>query len=331
MISIFLASCFSQNHRFSTHVERGGSCRAELHDIADSLTSILFAYYHSSGWEISQTDTVVKEQISQKNKKYIRINRKFQSVEKMSADTSRQWLCITPRESLKKRFRWFYTYYAFTAVYPEVTEKGRVPMELYLNKDEQKFYLQGDMSAFRGLNGFELKEVIDDMGERFEKWYYRSLYEESFDIILQYACTDYRLQLPAMKDSLYSVHEKDIDDLSKIDAVNLLDKYFVTDYFSKLYVENSSEMDKKLEEKTSETDELQKLNIQYELTLPGKLMATNSDRQNDGTLIWKINMFKFLADDYTLTAESRTTNLWAFAVTLLLIVFSVYCFSKRSF
>jgi hypothetical protein len=63
--------------------------------------------------------------------------------------------------------------------------------------------------------------------------------------------------------------------------------------------------------------------------MSGKLMATNSDLQTDGTLIWKINMLKFLADDYTLTAKSRTANIWAFVITLLLIVFSVYCFTKN--
>ena len=117
IISVVIASCATQNYRFTTHIERGGSCRAEIHNIADSLTSFVFAYYRSSGWEISQSDTVVNE----KNKKYIRISKKFQSVGKMTVDTARNRLCITPKESLKKHFRWFYTYYVFTAVYPEVT------------------------------------------------------------------------------------------------------------------------------------------------------------------------------------------------------------------
>ena len=332
IISMMLTSCFNHNYKMITHVNRDGSCRGEFHEIADSLNPTTSLYWNASGWEISQTDTLAEHYMSLKNRKNINVSKKFKSVEELSADTTRLWYCLIPKESLKKRFRWFYTYFAFTAVYPEVTNKGRVPMEKYLNKDEQKFYLQGDMSAYRGMNGFELKDVVDDIGDRFWGWYNRSLYEEYFDVIQQYADMDYRLQLPAMKDSLYSVHAKQLEDefLMPDEICKWIDKFFATDHFSKLYAENRGEMNDILSERTKETDELIKYNIQYELTLPGKLITTNADWQNDETLVWKINMLKFLTDDYTLTAESRVVNVWAFVVTLLLIVFSAYCFLFES-
>ena len=332
MVSIALTSCFSNQYRFVTHVERNGTCRAEFHEIADSLSSTAFSRWRSSGWEIIQTDTVANDYMLQKNRKNIIISKMFASVKEMTADTSRNWLCLSPKESLKKRFRWFYTYYAFTAVYPEITNKGRVPMEQYLNKEEQKFYLQGDLSIYRGKNFWDLKELINDLDDQFMRWYSRTLYEECFDIILQYAGDDFRLQLPAVKDSLYSINERQMQEKTflGIPAINeictWLDEFFLTEYFSKLNDEKGVEMDKILEEWTNETDELQKLDIQYELTLPGKIMTTNADLQNDGTLVWNINMLKFLADDYTLAAESRAANVWAFVVTVLLAVFSVLCF-----
>ena len=298
IVSVVLTSCFTQHYRFITHVERNGSCRAEVHEIADSLSSISFSRWHSSGWEISQTDTLSKNFMLEKNRKYIIISKKFQSVEKMSADTTRQ-LYLTPRESLKKRFRWFYTYYEFTAVYPEVTEKGRVPLGQYLNKDEQKFYLQGDMSAFRGVNGWDLAGLVEDIHDHFMRWYSRTVYEESIDIMMQFTDPDLRVQVLDVKDSLYSVHEKQIENFVPMmnEICNWLDKHFVTNYFSELYRGNENKIDKMLEEKTKETDERQKLVIQYDLTLPGKLISTNSDQQNDGTLVWHVNMLKFLADN----------------------------------
>jgi hypothetical protein len=311
-----------------TRVERNGSCRGEIYEIMDSIVSQNF-----TGWEISQTDTVVKDYLSPKNKNNVKISKKFQSVEELSADTIRQRYSLSPKESLKKRFRWFYTCYAFTAVYPEVTNKGCVPVEKYLNKDEQKFYFQGDMSAYRGMNGWELQEKLDDIGNSFMEWYSRTLYEESFDVIIHYAATEFRSELPAIKDSLYSINKKQMMEGifpgSTIDEICVwLDKFFTTNRFSEQYAGFGGKMNDMLEEKSKETDELLKYSIQYELTLPGKLMATNADLQNDGNLVWKINMLKFLADDYTLTAESRTVNVWAFAVTLLLIAFSVVCFIK---
>jgi len=116
---------------------------------------------------------------------------------------------------------------------------------------------------------------------------------------------------------------------SNIDICKWLDIFFATDYFSKLYVENKNKMEEISDERTKEVNELTKYVTQYELTMPGTILTTNADRQNDGLLSWQINMLKFLADDYILTAESRTVNVWAFAVTLLLLVFSVYCFSRK--
>jgi len=333
IVSIALTSCFSNKYRFITHVERNGTCRAEFHEIADSLSSTAFSHWRSYGWEVSQSDTVANDYMLQKNRKNIIISKTFTSVNEMTADSSRNWFCLSPKESLKKRFRWFYTYYDYKAVYPEITNKGRVPMEQYLNKDEQKFYLQGDLSIYRGKNFWELKEFVNEMDDQFMSWYSRTLYEECFDIILQYADADFRLQLPAIKDSLYSeVRLKLKYENFEFPSINeicmLLDKFFDTDIFSKLNNEKGVEMDKILEVKTNETDELQQFEIQYELTLPGTIMTTNAEQQNDGTLVWKINMLKFLADDYTLAAESRTANVWAFVVTLLLVVFSVYCLVK---
>ena len=334
IISFVLASCFSKNYRIITRIERNGSCQGEYLEIRDSINSNLFSHFHSSGWEISHSDTILSDNVSIKTRKNVRISKNFKSVEELSADTARRWYRLTPKESLKKHFRWFYTCYVFTAVYPEVTCKGSVPMEKYMNRDEQRFYLQGDMSAYRGMNGWELREKIDEIEEQFMKWYYRTIYEESFDIILQFAAADFRLKLPAVKDSLYSINKKQllykemvpptIDDICK-----WLDSFFVADCFSKLYFENGSKMNDMFEAKMKEVNELLNYGIQYELTLPGTIITTNADMQNDGLLAWKINMLKFLAEDYILTAESRTVNVWAFAVTLLLLVFSVYCFSRK--
>ena len=110
----------------------------------------------------------------------------------------------------------------------------------------------------------------------------------------------------------------------------MLDRYFSTNHFSRVYAENEQEMNNMLEERTKVTNQLMDYEILYELTLPGKIMTSHAVVQNEGTLTWKINLFKFLADDYVLSAESRAVNIWAFAVTLLLIVFSGYCF-KISF
>lgn len=325
IISIALTSCFSENYRIITRVDRDGSCQREIYTTAESLQSLnLFPYNLDSSWEISQTDTVVDEHLSQKVKKNIKARKTFNSVDELSTGLRRDINFPTPKESLEKRFRWFYTYYAFKAVYPEVTGKGSVPMDTYLNKTEQRLYLQGDMSAYRGMTGMELKEVLDDIENRFMKWYTRSMYEECFDIVQHFIKAN--PPLSSIKDTLYTINEAQMDEALGIgDVCKMLDKYFASDRFSKLYAGNEAEMDHMLEERAKIVDDRNAI-VQYELTLPGKIITTNTDLQNGGVLAWNVNLFRFLADDYTLTAESRAVNIWAFAVTLLLIAFAVYCF-----
>jgi len=328
IISIALTSCLFEKYRIITRVDRNGSFLREIHTIADTISDN-FPYDLSAGWEISQTDTAMTERLYEKNKKNIVISKKFNSIHESTADRRREVIFPTPEESLKKRFRWFYTYFTFTAVYPEITEKGRVPMDQFLNRDEQKFYLQGDMTAYRGMNGAELKEELDDIETRFWKWYARSVYEKYFDVILHFTDNGLRSQLIAVNDTVYSLNEKQIDEISGMnDFCTMIDKYLGIDHFSGLYAESSQEIDNMLEEKSKTIDKLISIEIQYELVLPGKIMAVNTDLQNDGVLVWDVTLFRFLADDYTLTAESRVVNIWAFVATLLLIMFSVYCFMK---
>ena len=328
IISIALTSCFSENYRIITQVNRDGSCQREILFKADSIPE-QFPYDISSGWKIDEKDTIVKKYLSEKTEKNFIISKKFNSVKELSDGLQHDRVFPTPKESLEKRFRWFYTCYAFTAVYPETTDKGRVPMDKYLSKARQKFYLQGDFSDYRGMNGYELKMELDVIETAFMKWYARSMYEECFDVILHYADNDDRSQLPAVKDTLYFLHEKKMGEEPRLNEVcTALDLYFVTDRFSMLYAGNATEMDNMFEDRTKIIGILMEFNIRYELMLPGKIMTANTDLQNDGVLAWNVNLLRFLTDDYTLNAESRTANVWAFAVTLLLIVFSLYCFIR---
>jgi hypothetical protein len=62
--------------------------------------------------------------------------------------------------------------------------------------------------------------------------------------------------------------------------------------------------------------------------MPGKLIYTNAPVAREDTLLWKVNALRFTADDYELIAESRSTHVWAFGLTFLLVLFSVYCLVK---
>jgi len=333
MVSVTLTSCFSKKYVISSYIERDGSCRRTIYAQDDSVTH-LFPYDLTTGWEIAQTDTAVKSYLSLKNTKNWVVSKKFNSVDELSSGLLPDKNFPHAKESLKKRFRWFYTYYTFTAVYQEISEKGQVAMVNYLNQDERRFYFQGDLSAYKGLTGFELKDILNDIEEHFCEWYNRSMYEECFQIIAYFTDMDFRPELFAAKDTLYSIYRKSHPEqefLSKQyeDLCPIIDSFFTTNRFSILYATNDKKMNDMTNERTKITDELLDFSIQYELSFPGKIIATNSQRQNNGALTWEVSMLNFLADDYILTAEWRTVNGWAFAIALLLLVFTVFCFRRK--
>ena len=88
-----------------------------------------------------------------------------------------------PQEKLEKHFRWFYTYYTFTCNYRQIEERGPIPLEHYLNKQEQELLFQGDLTRTRGMNGLELNDKLNDLTDRFVKWYNESLFEIRFETI----------------------------------------------------------------------------------------------------------------------------------------------------
>ena len=52
--------------------------------------------------------------------------------------------------------------------------------------------------------------------------------------------------------------------------------------------------------------------------MPGELLSSNTVSAEDGMLVWKVDAYRVLADNYRLQAESRVMNIWAFVLTGLL-------------
>ena len=48
-----------------------------------------------------------------------------------------------------------------------------------------------------------------------------------------------------------------------------------------------------------------------------------------GKLSWQLDAYRFLPQDYVMTAQSRAINVWAFALTALLLLTALYFIWKR--
>jgi len=155
------------------------------------------------------------------------------------------------------------------------------------------------------------------------EWYGHNCFEISFESIKKIT-TGY--DLDTVKEKIYD-EVKAIDEVSDIGPKTVcavLDSFYVTTYFSSQYKIYKDTLDKDFELKTSFLiDAVLGHIISYELVIPDKILQTNAPIINSDTLVWKVDGMRLLFDNYTLTAEYRVINSWAFVLSGLIIIIAV--------
>jgi hypothetical protein len=319
-----LSAC-STTYRISTDITRDGSAAREITTKEKSGPGS-FLHDFDDSWRVSVGDSVTV------------IRKEARGLNELSAGFSFEEYnrpLAVPVESLEKHFRWFYTYYDFKVVWPEITDKGNVPLDSCFDERSAALWFRGDLSAFHGLNGIELKEELDRADEACLRWLGRSFYEVHFDVLSEFAQDGpYGSSLAAERERVLSANKKEIQSLEFEfeDLCGVLDRHFQTGYFSGLYGENKTVMEAAIEERTK-TTKLFETDILYSLAMPGELVSTDATISTDGRLEWKVDGWRILTSDYTLQARSRVPNYWAWAVTLVALAAAcvVALISARSY
>lgn len=338
-----LASC-SANYRMITRIHEDGKMDREVYALADSAFRVgdrsnnPFLFQLGREWTVENLDSCLTvDFFGEQGKLNVKAFRTEEGKEIPSFFSPKaEWMepLAVPQERLEKHFRWFYTYYTYTCDFREVTEKGPVPIDHYLSKQKQALLFQGDISGYRGMNGVELKNELDDAEQKFIEWFYHTQFELSYEVVeLFLQKTGDATWLAKVKKAKSEVFETDEnrkkeDECSPEDVCTLLDKHYDTAFFRDLYKANEKEMQQAYEEKCI-TMELFGYQIKFELTMPGELLSANTSLRENDRLVWKVDAYRLLGGNYVLKAESRVMNGWTFCVTGLLIVLVGYGLIKR--
>jgi hypothetical protein len=338
-----IASCTEKNYKMVTQMDSNGTCYREIYAVADSVflagdkSHNPFLFVIPPDWQLSFTDTILDQ-----GKDYnVKISKRFQSLgdfpEGLQIDKDVRPLAV-PEERLEKHFRWFYTYYSYQGTYANVSGRTPVSIDRYMDKAEQKCWFQGDFSAFTGMNGMEYKDRLDEIETKFLAWWSRNTYEVNFEAVRHFAeqaeDIPYFAELLSVKDTLFSINFKNqsgmIEEkqLQPSAVCGMLDEQFHTFAFSKLFKAQGDSINQYAEDCLKPWETLNSILIEYHLIMPGNVFHTNAGRNNRGTLVWKVDALRiFASEDYILTAESRTTHLWAFILTFLAGILAVFfCF-----
>jgi hypothetical protein len=236
------------------------------------------------------------------------------------------WRSLKPVVELKTKFRWFYTYYHFNETYPAFDPFKIVPITEYLSREEVTTLYGENQNLYKGNNGFENSNMLKDLEKRADQWLNRNFFEEVFALYLKHYSLFKDVPVDSAtfalsKDSLLNYYEKkDTVDFFKEDFNLVLDRYFKTDAFTKA---KTDETDKLFEEEFPKFMKYSGVEVNYRMSLPGKIIETNAPFLSNDTLSWKITDYRFYFNDYAITAVSRRPNIWAFAMTGLIIVMAV--------
>lgn len=336
-----LASC-STNYQMVTRVHKDGTVEKEVWALADSAflagdsNHNPFLFRLGKDWEVEELDSCIETdffgETGKLNLKACKTRNGLEGMDFFSAKEKWMRPLAVPKEKLEKHFRWFYTYYTYTCDFQEIKDKGPIPMDKYLSKAEQLFLSQGKADGYAGMNGVELINSLEDTEQRFLEWFYHTQFEMSYGIV------EHFLKKTPAELTYLSRLEKDKEEIFRSDGnrkkemecspeyiCRLLDKRYQTAVFGNLYKDYARQMEQLFEEKCIAT-QLFEYQIKFELSMPGELLSSNTVSAEDGTLVWKVDAYRVLADNYRLQAESRVMNIWAFVLTGLLLAVALILF-----
>jgi len=359
--SLFLASC-ADNSEMLTVIKSNGSCYREFTENVkpsfltgdsidenkfpievDSLSNIRWKC-NDSEWinqfPVSKNflDSIVKNNpkdslSKEKENSFTAILRlDYASVkemhEKFRLKQSHEWSKMKVNHALEKKFRWFYTYYNYSETYPHLKTDFKIPIDKYMTNDEASFWFTGQPNIVQGMNGIEMREFVGKLEEAYNVWYGLNVWSNEFDVLVK----NYDLvkikpvsveRLKELRDTIFfSIKEKD-----KYEMKDVLNQYFKTQVFSPLWLSDSSVMRKY--EKGAENQEYMTYftkDFNYKLIMPGKIISAINAVQHSDTLSWKLTAYRMAISDYTIEAQSRKTNIWAFIVTGLLVILAIGIF-----
>ena len=234
---------------------------------------------------------------------------------------------LKPSENLDKRFRWFYTYYDYSAEFEGLKDRLPLPFEGYLTDEQLELFFRGTNPP-EGWNGVEMYCLLDDINQNFAKWHSDATYYVMCGIFKPYCTKQQIVVLYTLKYRFMEGMERDIMFAMKPDEFeDRLAAVLPESGFGNIYEDNSEAIDQAYEKET-EIIGCFETAFMYTVNLPGRYVAGNAVDSLGSSPTWKVDAYRLMAGDLKLIATSRQVNLWAFLVTFAAIALLLQVFAK---
>ena len=264
----------------------------------------------------------------------------FESVEKMCEETPLLLNGTKMRSEAKldKRFRWFYTEYTFTETFYCVGDTFKLPVTDYADKAEISYWFTGRPNLVEGMSGAEALEKLSDMEPKITRWLNDNLFKTGFDFIVENY--DSIANPPVSKERFIELQDSLVhfimageEDILTARPDDKLREFFHSNAYA-MFFDEDNPLGEKLNKEFMNRLNIFWFNVPYTLSMPGKVTdAGNGTLQPDGTVLYPFTGERLIPQDYTITATSRKTNVWACVVSVLIILLALgsFLWGRRSY
>jgi len=254
----------------------------------------------------------------------------FETVEEMCEQTPLQLNGVRLRSNakLEKRFRWFYTEYTFTETFYCVGDTFKLPATDYADKAEISYWFTGRPNLVEGLSGAEASQKLGEMEPKITKWLNDNLFKTGFDFVV--AHYDSIANPPVSREQFIELHDSlanyllsQGDEILGVNIEDALRDFFHSDAYAPFF-NDETPCGKALNKEFLNSLNILWFNVPYTLTMPGTVVDPgNGTLQPDGTIFYPFTGERLIPQDYTITATSRKTNLWACILSVLIILLAI--------
>jgi len=250
----------------------------------------------------------------------LKAERHFKSAEEMRDEFQFDIIPLKPSSKFEKKFKWFYTEYTFSETFPQ--PEFSIPVYDYLTEEEAKYWFTGKGREALSPSGSVHFEILCNIGPKVNKWLGANYLAE----ICQYISEHYdEVPEPPIDKEAFAAEkcafvkkaaETATDDfLTDTWLSQVFKDYFGTDVYMKCISDKKDSL-------PSETWSMfMNFGFAYSVVLPGKPYQSSYACVNGKVQTFNLNLGMIYAGDYTVTAKSRTANIWFWILTVILLVF----------
>lgn len=265
--------------------------------------------------------------------------RDFQSVSEMSDSLTEVGDHVFKATgSLEKHFKWFYTDYVYTETFiiAIMDQLFPIPLDRFVSADTASYWFTGLPNLAEDMSGTEQKELLDEIEPLMSKWLNANTFSYIYTYIANVFWKDIKTppvskeQFLANQDAIImSPAVRDMELFNATEQVGkILKDYYHTDAFSPLF-KDDKHWDRILDHQYMSYKYILAMKHQYDLVMPGRVLDSGIGKLDGSVIHYKFSGERLIPHDYVITATSRVTNVWAFIVTILIIVLAIGSFFIR--